>query len=452
METGATMSLWWLHPFWIVPLPLMVVSLIAYLLPEPDYRENWRMAKTFGASDLGLCFAVAAAFSAGCVLASRIDASFSTHRRLAPGPRDIKIGQRELKILFDVFLLVTLAGYFILLGSIVKQGGLGLFKSLLGGGQGSAYEIRALFKDSIISGVTTITQFGMGVALLGIYLGFTQGWRKIRLRLALLFAMTAVRAIFLSERLSLIEVVLPSVILTIRLIGFGQPGSLLRRFLLIAPVVGVGGLYTLFTFTEYFRSWASFYEGRGDQSLFSFSLLRLLGYYVTALNNGAIEWHEHGALYFPYSTLDWLWNFPVVGRALKQSLGGTDAPSEVRDALLTADGNLELSNPSGIFVVFTDLGVTGALFYFACFGCLAGLFYGSYRRGSISGLFMYSFLFTGMTEQVRIIYLTTGRVLPTWLLLIAAIFVTRPALRLAASIRKPAWRTPPVPVCDDPPT
>ena len=446
------MSLWWLHPFWIVPVPLMVISLIAYLLPEPDYRESWRMAKTFGASDLMLCFAVAAAFSAGCVLASRIDASFSMQRRLAPGPRDVEVGQRALRILFDAFLLVTLAGYAILLGSIVKQGGLGIFTSLLGGGPGAAYEIRALFKDSVIAGVTTLTQFGMGVALLGIYLGFTQGWRKVRVRLALLFALTAARAVFLSERLSLIEVALPSVILTIRLIGFGRPGSVLRRFLLIAPLLGIAGLYALFTFTEYFRSWTTFYEGRGEQSLFSFSLLRLLGYYVTALNNGAIEWHEHGALYFPYSTLDWLWNFPVVGRGLKLSLGGTNAPSEVRDALLTADGNLELSNPSGIFVVFTDLGVTGALFYFACFGCVAGLFYGSYRRGSIAGLFLYSILFTGMTEQVRIIYLTTGRVLPTWLLLIAAILITRPALRLAASIRKPAWRTPPVPASDDPPT
>ena len=65
----ASGSLWWLHPFWIVAVPLTVIALVAYL-PEPDYRESWRTAKAFNASDLMLCLAVATAFSAGCLLAA----------------------------------------------------------------------------------------------------------------------------------------------------------------------------------------------------------------------------------------------------------------------------------------------------------------------------------------------------------------------------------------------
>lgn len=434
---AAFVSLWWLHPFWIVAVPLLVFSLIAYLLPEPDYRENWRTAKAFGSSDLLLCVAVAAAFSTGCLLASWIDSGFTIHRRLAPGPRDVGVGQRALKILFDVAFIVTIAGYAIWFGSIFLQAGIGVFTNMLTGG-GNSDALKTAGKDSMITGVTTVTQFGMGVALLGTYLGFTQGWRKVRLRLVLLLGLTALRAVFLSERLSLIEVVLPSLVLLIRLVGCGRPETWLRRFLAVAPIAGGICLYALFTFTEYFRSWSSFYSERGDQSLLLFSLLRLAGYYVTALNNGAVAWHAFGAAYFPYITLDWLWKFPVVGNTLKQGLGGTSDPLENLMLVLKEDANPEFNNPSGIFVLFTDFGLAGGLFVFALYGCAAGLLYGSWRRGSMTGMMLYSFLFVGMSEQVRICYLTEGRVFPTWLLLLVVIFITRAGLRKARSVRKQA--------------
>ena len=76
----AFVSLWWLHPVWIVAVPLVMFSLIAFLLPEPDYRENWRSAKVFGSSDLMLCLAVAAAFSAGCLLAALADVTGNRRR------------------------------------------------------------------------------------------------------------------------------------------------------------------------------------------------------------------------------------------------------------------------------------------------------------------------------------------------------------------------------------
>jgi oligosaccharide repeat unit polymerase len=429
-------SLWWLHPFWIVAVPLVVISLAAYLLPEPDYRESWRTAKAFSDSDLLLCLAVAAAFSVGCLVASWIDAGFAPRHRLAPGPRDAGVSRRELSILFSFAFIVTIVGYAIWFGSIIRQGGIGMFTNVILGGGGAPDVLKKSAQDSMVTGVTTFTQFGMGTALLGTYLGFASGWRSVRWRLLLLFVLTLVRAVFLSERLSLIEIMLPPAILMIRVIGFGRPGSALRRFLIVAPIAGILGLYVLFTVTEYFRSWSSFYAARSEQSLFSFSLLRLLGYYVTALNNGAIEWQAHGALHFPYSTMEWLWRFPVVGRVLAGMLGGTNNPEDVRQALLGGEGNPELSNPSGIFVVFTDLGITGALLYFTCFGFLARLLYGSYRRGSLLGLFLYSFLFTGLTEQVRIMYLTTGRAFPTWVLLFVVVLLSRPARRVAVSLRK----------------
>ncbi len=422
-------TLWWVHPFWIVAAPLVLISLVAYLLPEATYQANWHTAKAFGASDLLLCLAVVAAFSAGCGLASWTNAGFTIPRRISTAQPDARGGHRELKILFDLGFLATLTGYAIWFGSILKQGGIGMFTAMLTGEAGASDLLKESSKGSIITGITTFTQFGMATVLLGTYLGFTKSWRMVRARLALLLGLTMLRAIFLSERLSIIEVVLPSALLLIRLAEFGRARPALRRALVVAPFFGIAALYTLFTFTEYFRSWSSFYAERTDQSLFSFGLLRLLGYYVTALNNGAIEWHEHGALYFPYSTLDWLWKFPLVGGTLRLILGGTNRPSETRGDLLAASGNPEFNNPSGIFVVFTDLGAPGALLYFFLFGCVAGLLYAAYRRSSVAGLFLYSFLFTGLTELVRISYVDTGRAFPTWALLLVAVLVSWPRQR-----------------------
>jgi hypothetical protein len=73
--------------------------------------------------------------------------------------------------------------------------------------------------ESIVTGVSTITQFGMGTALIGIYVGYTPGWRHVKMPLLLLLGATALRAVFLSDRLSLIELVRPSAILAIRLAG-----------------------------------------------------------------------------------------------------------------------------------------------------------------------------------------------------------------------------------------
>lgn len=428
-------SLWWLHPFWIMAVPLLVMSFAAYLLPEADYRENWRTAKAFDSTAFALCLAVVAAFSIGCLLASWINAGFLTNPRLSAGSSGTQFGARELEALFGIAFALTIFGYAIWFGSILKQGGIGMITSMLAGGKAAADILKQSAGESIVTGVTTLTQFGMGTVLLGTYLGFTQGWRKVRSCMVLLLLATVVRATFLSERLSLIEVVLPSIILMLRLVGFGRPGSALRRLLLVAPVVGLVSLYALFTFTEYFRSWSTSYADRGDQSLLEFSMLRLFGYYVTALNNGAINWHARGALYFPYETMDWLWRFPVVGHFLRDSLGGDTEIAAAGKSIIAAEGNLEFNNGSGIFPVFSDLGIPAGLLYFMVLGGVAGLLHAAYRRGAATGLFLYSFLFVSLSEQVRILYMSQGRTLPTWALLLLAVLLQRS--RLLRAIRIP---------------
>jgi len=54
-----------------------------------------------------------------------------------------------------------------------------------------------------------------------------------------------------------------------------------------APALGYSALLVVFGISEYFRSWVNFYADR-DMSFWGFVSNRLLGYYVTALNNGAL--------------------------------------------------------------------------------------------------------------------------------------------------------------------
>ena len=172
--TSTGTPLWWLHPIWFITIPIMAMSLAAYLIPEADFQASWRTPKAFAIGDLALCTAVSGIFALGCLIASWTGSGFARNQRMAPGPRDVHVGQEELKVLFNIAMIITITGYVIWFGSILRQGGISMFTTMLMGGKGSSDDLKRTATDAMITGVTTFTQFGMGTALLGIYLGFTQ--------------------------------------------------------------------------------------------------------------------------------------------------------------------------------------------------------------------------------------------------------------------------------------
>ena len=125
---------------------------------------------------------------------------------------------------------------------------------------------------------------------------------------------------------------------------------------------------------------------------------------------------------------------------MRNLLGGSDEPAELAAVLVAEDGNPEFNNPTGIFVVFTDLGIPGGLLFWAAFGGVVMLLYRAFRRGSLAGLFLYPFLFMGLTDQVRIFYLTTGRTFAAWAFLLVAWMIARKEFRMAEwfSVRRRA--------------
>ena len=433
-------SVWWLNPFWVFVTPLTLIACVAWLIPEADYQLYWRMPKVFYGTELVLCFWVAAAFSAGCLAAVLLDRALlrPPAAQLLPPPR--APSWSGLTALFYLGFAATVCAYALWLCLIVRQTGAGIFLGVLRGEGGSIYELIRARKEAAITGITSLTQAGIGTAMLGVMLGTQLGWRKVRLPLAVLFCLTFGRSVFLAERLALIELMVPSLVLWLRLRGLDVLGAFSRKMVQLAPVVGVGALYALFTFGESFRSWGH-YSGQ-ESSLLWFSLVRLSGYYVTALNNGALQWQDMGPVYFPYAVLDWLWRFPIFGGGLRDLCGGSGEFGEAYKDLLGEAANPEFSNNSGIFVTFIDFGVPGAMVFWALFGGVLMVLYRAFRRGSVFGLFLYPFAFMGLTDQVRHFYLTGGRTFVAWVFLWVIIYVIRRELGNTGLHSSPAPASP----------
>jgi hypothetical protein len=430
-------AIWWLNPFWILVPPLLITSVISIIIPVADYQLYWRMPKLFANDDLLLCWAVALAFTVGCIAAIFIDQGMM-RRRKASSIQSVSVPTwHGLRVLLYLGLAATTFAYLLWFGLIVKQTGFGIFLGVLKGVQGSMDELIRLRKDAAITGVTSLTQAGIGVGMLGVFLGEKLGWRKVILPLVLLLGMTMMRAVFLAERLALIEVMLPCMALWFRLRGLSSFSRKGRAMILMAPLAGGIALYVLFTFGESFRSWG-YYSEMGETSLLWFSLVRLSGYYVTSLNNGALLWQELGGRGFPYATFGGLWRFPIIGLPLRNLLGGSDDGAAAANLVVVEDANAEFNNPTGIFVVFTDYGAVGAFLFFVFFGIIAMLLYRAFQRGSAIGLWLYPFFFMGLTDQIRTFYVTGGRTWVAWAILITAIFVARMDIKRASELRRRA--------------
>jgi len=223
--------------------------------------------------------------------------------------------------------------------------------------------------------------------------------------------LTVARVLMWSERLALVEIIVPMMVILIT-----HAGARWRRFGWLRSTVAHGGpylaipvLFALFTVTEYFRSWKS-YSHTQTRPLFEFMASRLVTYYFTALNNGAgmlrtstDDWPTFHLLY----TVNWLYQLPGgAGEAIASVVGVRESPTAL---FLNNYADPEFNNMSGIFPIIYDLGTSGGAIYFALFGFIAGLLYRSMVLGGKIGGILYPILFVGIVEIFRITYLNSSR-------------------------------------------
>src|SRR5882724_10261788 len=92
-----------------------------------------------------------------------------------------------------------------------------------------------------ISGVTTLTQLGIPAMVLGVMIGVVKGWKMVAAPMGVVFFLAAIRALFNSERLAIIELAIPAFVLALRLLMLESP-RFTGRLKMAAQIVPVGAL------------------------------------------------------------------------------------------------------------------------------------------------------------------------------------------------------------------
>ena len=408
MNARALHCVWWLHP---AVLFGGTVLTLAIAVGTSDWGfQLYSTRKYLEPLHLAMGFAAWGIFAVGVWLA------MSTGREPQGAAKRL---DGALVPWFWLSFLLTLAGYGIWLLVGLKNGfSLATIRDLLQGADAATADMIKTEIFPTIPGVTTATQFGIAAVMLGTWLYF-RGRTSLRLPLLSLLAIAAARALIYSERLALIELVVPVFVLGLRLWVFGKPlSSRPRLSLQVLPLVAVPLVIVLFGLFESFRSWQ--YHQENFDSLAEFTVWRFFGYYTTAHNNGAMSMTLRGPWPIPYSTFSWFWEFPLIENSPfgYQQLVGI-SPADIHTDTLERYGNAELNNDGGLFTPARDFGWIGFGPFWLVYGYLAGKAYRGFLGGSFAGCMFYPLVLLALLELPRLQYLSAARTFPSMMLLFA---------------------------------
>jgi hypothetical protein len=422
---------WWINPIWAFWTIAIIVSALAISIPEVSYYEFWRVQKYIDGATILKFAMVSVAVAVGVTFSSVITGA----RRYVENGQDTWANRegidRALRILFNVGFFLTLLGYSIWFLIAVFRGlGPDTLLGVFSGQGGAIYSLKREYFETV-PGVTTLTQFGTATTIVGL-LALSKGLVNLKWKLAIIVALAVLRSYFLSERLAMLEILIPACVLAIRMPEFRAKFRLLESPFVLAtlPFLAITSVMTIFIGFEYFRSWISFYS-MNNSSLLEFGLTRFAGYYATAVNNSSlllqnIDW----PLPLPYYTVEWFWKLPLLNSVFDyEELTGIPL-SRVYSGILTSYANAEFNNPGGLVLPIIDYGLVGGLLFWLIVGIVIGVLYDSFLNGRMAGLMLYPVLYLGILECPRILYWFNGRTFPTWILLIAGYFFLSSASRV----------------------
>jgi hypothetical protein len=408
-------QLWWLYPGVGALLLGIPITIIAYLTPESTYFALYGTSKTIDwefvviASFIYLCFTIGSFFTIGTATESQEEDALLYCRWF-------------VRPLF----LITLFGYLVWFGNGILTSGIG---PILTGIQqvfleqefGSSDELKVVLFPTI-PGVTTLTQVGLLYvtveALLWVWKGSSR--RSALMRFATIALLAAFRSILLSERLALVELVIPVVVV---LATTAQLRAHHKRLVQVAPVFMALAVFLLFALGEFFRSWAD-YRTLYDGPYLQFAFERFMGYYTTAINNAAVYYYfqpVHPLL----QSFQALFELPVLGSLVSTSYAAVfgDVFNESDHMyLLQKYANPEFNNVAMIGALVNEWSVFLAPAAAFVLGVLSVSLYRGFLRGRLIGLLVYPSWYVGILEIPRIYYWATVGYFPTLTLLAITLF------------------------------
>ena len=416
-DAGRSAPPWWMRPS-TAPLLLGIPLLIsAYLIPQRSFVELYDSPKYVDTGFLLIGLAIYVGFLAGC---------FVTLRSGTPArPGDVVAFCRWF--VWPLFCL-TMLGYLVwFANAVLGAGGVGpvltAFSEVLAGQDHgtSDYVKDELFRE--IPGITTLTQVGILYATVEAVL-WTRGASSRRLaltRFAVVILLGLARAMLLSERLALIEIVVPIGIVLLNNARFQEVHRTLVRFM---PFVLALTVFTLFAAGEYFRSW-TYYRSVYTGTYVEFAVQRFLGYYTTAVNNAAIV-HYFEPLHPLRHTFDSLFVFPLLGEAVSHAYAvvfGGDYTDERNQQLLQTYANPEFNNVPIVGLLSNEYSALLAPMAAVLLGILSASLFRSFASGRLVGVLLYPSWFVGLLEISRVYYWASSRYFPVLAVLLGALLL-----------------------------
>lgn len=409
---------WWISPAGAVALVVPGTLWLAANLTESEFRALSRTDKSLTTDSVQLMLLGALALVVGALAAQLALESGGTQRHeVDHWSRGDARTLRRLRAASTVLFRATVFGYAAFLVVAVARGLRFADVAQAASGNTATNTLRELFAP--VTGVTTLTQVGIAVVVVNVYLLVLAGPDHTAIRrLATVVALGLVRAYLVNERLAFIELAVPAVAV---LAGAAvRRGPATRWAFRLAPLVLVPLLVLTFSLFEYSRSY-TFYGSRTGQSFLAFGLDRLGGYYATSYNNGhLLLTHLGTGGRTPFPSVEVIWTAP--GVPPPEAFGVLPEQDYLTQLqyVLTHYGSPEFNSPGGLAVPFVDFGPVGGLVFFATMGAIMGATYLAYGRGNLYALLAYPTLVTGFFELPRYLYWSQGRLAVPVVALVAA--------------------------------
>lgn len=392
-------GLWWLAPAGAASLTVFTSLGAAWLVTDEVFRRAWDSPKSLTGGTVELVAITALVFVVASLFTLLLAGRRVVPRAWPAVPPAAIPGLRKAH--WGLFA-VTCVGYLALLLAGVSRGVRPADIAARFTGEGSADQLKGQFAP--ITGITSLTQMGIGFVIVTALLLLSQPRRGDVVRLTLVLTLALSRTMVASERLAILEVLLPLVAIAAMVLAHR-----FRGFLRLAPLVFLPVVVAIFAVFEHGRSW-SFHRNEQDGQFWLFAVERLGGYYATAFNNGELLISKADAG-VPYLSVQGVWEAPGIAQlGLYERVNGAGPPDVAW--LFTGFANPEFNNPCGICLPLHDFGPSGAAVFFAVLGVLVTLTYAAFLNAHPVGLLVYPALFTGLWELPRYLYWTQGRFLP----------------------------------------